>query len=473
MAGALLRSGTLQAFRALGVDGQPVYGAAQQLREAVRLRLGSDAAQCLALPQPSENGERIDWYAPLEGDVVPWSAATEDERASAYAQLDALHARLRETAGSLSAAAGKGADENRDKQVFARLLDKSLNFPGSEHVYLVDGKPVVTFWGFIDRDGDDIDPLLCLRPPMAAPATAAAVAAAEPPLIPVLVEERRGRPWWWWLLWLLLLLLLLWLLLFALRACVPRASLPFGLGTLDLPMLPAPVLERVEGRDGDPPDVALGSGTGAAFGDGGAVDNGGGAGAGALPDGAADANAAGGDADGALPEAAADAGVPGIEDAAAAEADAGLPPPEPDGTAIPAGSAPAKPGGAPLPPQLAIPPEAAAAGSTDFLNGRWRAGAGIQDAQTGKPLRLDYTFTDGQGQVRVERGDGVLCSGQVGAAMQGGQLTLNSPEQARCDDGSSYRLPEVQCSPGAQATADCTGIYQNQRFPVLMRQAQP
>ena len=47
---------------------------------------------------------------------------------------------------------------------------------------------------------------------------------------------------------------------------------------------------------------------------------------------------------------------------------------------------------------LQIPP-AASNGQANFLNGKWKAGAGIQDKNTGKPLRLEYEFNKGKGQV--------------------------------------------------------------------------
>lgn len=58
-------------------------------------------------------------------------------------------------------------------------------------------------------------------------------------------------------------------------------------------------------------------------------------------------------------------------------------------------------------------------------------------------MQLDYDFKDGKGQVKVRRGDGVECSGAVNAAMQGGKLAINNQGQAACNDGSSYKLPEV------------------------------
>ncbi|WP_227672069.1 hypothetical protein [Leclercia adecarboxylata] len=61
------------------------------------------------------------------------------------------------------------------------------------------------------------------------------------------------------------------------------------------------------------------------------------------------------------------------------------------------------------------PNRCAGAGNTDFLNGRWHAGAGIQDQRTGKPLSLNYQINDGKGEVQMVRGDGVTCRGAVNA----------------------------------------------------------
>ncbi|MDV7210843.1 SrfA family protein [Azotobacter beijerinckii] len=478
MPGALLRTGTLREFRALGVDGQPVHGVALQLREAIRLKMRREAADCLAIPQSNETGDRIDWYAPVDGDVVPWSAATPEERVQAHAQLEAMQAQLRATGESM-----RNDAQNREKQVFGRLLEKALQFPDANHVYLVDGKPVITFWGFTQHEVPQLpDPLSCLQ--AAGPAAAvAADAALPPPAAPVVAEKSRWRRW----LWLLLLPLLLLLLLFLMRACAPSVELPFELSKIDLPGLPA--------EEKTPPDVHLREGavgvTGA-LGNAGVsgIDAAGVAGEGvpladeetaveALP---IDEETAG---DLAADEAGADQSA---LDKPAAEEQLPVPETQPE----PKSEDLSKP---PVPPQLdeknpegqegqqdepskkgdaakpmSIPPEARSSGSTGFLDGNWQAGAGIQDAKTGKPLQLGYDFKDGKGRVSIRRDDGVQCSGAVNASMQGGNLSIASQGQAACSDGSRYRLPEVTCKPDARSAADCTGHYGDQEFPMSIRQ---
>jgi len=472
MPGALLRSGTLNEFRALGVDGQPVYGAALQLRSAIRLKIGRTTANYLAIPQPNEIGDRVDWYAPTEGDVIPWSAATQEERDTALSQLESVHQQL------LSAADGMEADaNNREKQLFSRLLRKAIHFPSSEHVYLVDGQPVFTFWGFAQRDSAETDPLLCLQAPPSAPAIAAATPVMPPPMpavTPVPIAPIKKRRWWWWLLWLLLLLLLLFLLLFGLRACAPQVVLPLGLGDLRLPGLPAPVLsepdDRPDGQVHRIPRTHLGSDSVLAKGSAGGVapwadDLTGGSNlhnpelAEALPDHventASENSQRLSDQESSFEQ--------GQDEAPLSAPELSSDQQQPDDDALNQA------------PELVIPEDALEDGSTDFLNGHWHVGTGVQDTKTGQPLQLDYEFKNGQGQLRIQRDDGVECFAAVKPGIQNGGLHIRSLQQnAACNDGSGYHMPEVICKPGHDVSADCTGHYADESlglesFDVTMR----
>jgi hypothetical protein len=482
MPGALLRTGKLQEFKALGEDGQPVYTSALQLREAIRLKLGRDAAHCLAIPQRNETGDQIDWYAPEEGDVVPWSAATDEERAESKALLENMHAKLR-------AVGHKMRDEqNREGQIFGRLLEKVIFFPDDSHVYLVNGKPVLTFWGFTDPKGSSSDdPLgrLRARAPVAARTEVVPTPAPVPELPPV--EQKKRFSWWW----LLLIPLVLLLLFFLLRACAPDVPLPFVTPDMNQPEQQDPLLPESM-RNGGSYDVN-GNVDGSAKGGVG----------GETPGGEDMTPPAGADEPGAE--------NPGAEEPAAEppaeEASPELPPdeqqpeeqppeeqtppeqeeppapedqqndqqpppeqeqPEKQQPQPPQQQEPDQPGQPPKP--MEIPPDAMQKGSTDFLNGKWKAGAGIQDARTGKPMRLDYDFKDGKGKVRVSGGDGVECVGDVNAAVGGSGLTINNQGQAKCNDGSTYKLPDVRCKPGATSAADCTGTYENNKqFPISIK----
>lgn len=464
MTGSLLRSGKLAEFKAMAEDGQPVFHSAPQLREAVRLQLGRDMANHLAEPQRNEAGDTVDWYSPVNGDVVPWSSATDEERANALAELTQMQARLNTLGETMRAL------PQRDRQIFGRLLGKVIQFPDDTHVHLVNGKPVLTFWGFVNPSGPvPDDPLLKLRPK--------AVAAAVPPVasaavagIPVAADGGRRLPRW---LWLLLLLLLIGLVLWLLRACAPKpeAVVPAVSAPAVEPVLP----EREVVRRGPDGQVIVDQTGGGVTGQTDASGNG----VGEPVQDAATAPLAPAEGEAVPPNATPDAPVPPAEEAASEQPpvlDTELPPgaktpPEPP--ADPPQANAAQPSG--VAPPMEIPPDAVKSGNTGFLDGQWNAGAGIQDARTGKPMRLNYDFDkSGDGKVTMQAANGVTCTGKVAASMQGGGLAIKNNGQAQCSDGSTYRLPEVKCAPGASSAADCSGSYDDQqRFPMSIRKGTP
>ncbi|WP_439877561.1 SrfA family protein [Pseudomonas prosekii] len=451
MRGALLRSGKSGSFTALGETGQPVYRAALQLREAIR-RKNPEMVDHLAIPQSDELGNQIDWYSGLDGDVIPWSSATEEERAPARRQLEALKTALDELSQRFLGT-DPAEQQQGDKAVFGKLLKRVIHFPDENFVYLVQGKPVLTFWGFEHAGADrNRDPLHCLYsvplvftlPPVVEEPVIAPVA----PVVPVVVRP-WWRRWWWWLLLLPFLLLLLWLLL-GMRGCVPIPLvavdlLPSGVVPIDHQTEEPQLTGNAATLNGVP---VTGTVSGAANEP--AVEG----------THAVEAPAVEG------PEA--DAAPADITQDPAVEAPTAPPqnPTAPPAVTPPAAEKPAagKPG-----PALSIPPDAAD-GAADFLDGQYRAGAGIQDRRTGKPLRLEYQFKDGKGEVTVHQADGSKCSGPVTAAMKGGSLAIDSQGQAVCGDGSTYDMPKVNCRKGATTVADCTGGYGKDQFPMSMRQ---
>ncbi len=454
MRGALLRSGKSGSFTALGETGQPVYRAALQLREAIR-RKNPELVDHLAIPQSDELGNQIDWYSALDGDVIPWSSATEEERAPARRQLEALKTALEELSQRFLGT-DSGEQQQGDKAVFGKLLKRVIHIPDENFVYLVQGKPVLTFWGF-EHAGSDLnrDPLHCLyQAPPPPPVVEAPVVA---PIVPVV-----ARPWWrrwWWLLLLPLLLLLLWLLL-GLRGCVPLPLvavdlLPKGIVPVEKQLEEPPLTGNVTTLNGVP---VTGTVVGATNGTGTAVTETQGVEAPAVE---------GNEADAAPADLANDLAKDAAKDPAAENKTV---PPEnktapPDVTSPEAEKSAAKKPG----PPLSIPPDAAD-GAAKFLDGQYSAGAGIQDRRTGKPLRLEYQLKDGKGQVTVHQADGSKCSGPVSATMKGGSLAIDSQGQAVCGDGSTYDMPKINCRPGATTVADCTGGYGKDQFPMSMRQ---
>ncbi|SUB36748.1 transmembrane protein [Pasteurella multocida] len=176
MLSALLRSGDVKNYTALGQDGTPVYAVASQLRDAIKFRvkdandktIGKRFANYLAIPQRNDQGSQIDWYVPFESDradgkymIIPWTSATDEERAAAFAELSQFEQAMLQFGLSLK----KSDNLQGDLLLFSRLLCgnqhpedihdpenlKALRFPNPDYVYLVNNRPVITFWGFLEK----------------------------------------------------------------------------------------------------------------------------------------------------------------------------------------------------------------------------------------------------------------------------------------------------------------------------------
>ncbi|AHF67997.1 hypothetical protein PCH70_28440 [Pseudomonas cichorii JBC1] len=452
----LLRTGKSDELIAMGETGQAVYKSALQLISALA-RKDPSLARFLAVPKSNEQGSVIDWYSPVPGDVVPWSSASEDERDAARAQLS----RFKENIAAMSQAlvqAGK-KDGQSDQAIFGKLLGLVSHAPDESYVYLVKTtrtnasgdnesymQPVLTFWGFVKTETDrNREPLYFLTQQrkvyVPSPESTPSVNPATPQMTatPVVL-----RPWWrrfWWL-WPLLLLLLALLLFGLLRGCLPTATLPIG----GLSVPPAGIATNTISASSQPVEgMALNGST---------------------------LSASRGTVSPTQPqtqttEPAAIAPGPTaqsqVSETAATESEAAPEQPAEQPTAeaqTPQSGTPGEP--------LSIPQDTGE-GPASFLNGNYRAGAGIMDAKTSRPLRLQYAFEKGKGNVTIRRPDGVSCTGAVDAAMNGGSLGINSQDQANCTDGSRYDMPQVSCKPGAQSIADCQGNYGNTQFPMSMR----
>ena len=453
MAKSLLRSGSLADFFALGENGQPVYASALQLRETLRLRRQQTIADCLAIPQPNETGDRLDWYAPGEGKVTSWMAAGESEREAALEQLQTCLT----TVAALSERAL--ASDSAAQQRFGALLAKAFQFPAANYVYLVGGRPVITFWGFINLDQKPrTDTLECLRealpvitaqplvdpiaPPIPQPNAAAVYAetaslpvependadempkVAIPPVPPTPQGKSALRRWWWVAPGVALAGALVW----QFRAGVPSKPItaePVVAHTPEKRMLPA----TEKAKDADviaqnatpiaPPPVAVDT----------------------------------------PPEA---EKAPVVAHPETAPVVAQKPAPVPSTPPVEPVVAEVKPEEAkPVDKNaLVMPLLSVKLGKTDFLNGTWRVTADTKTPTIGKPSSLRYQLKDGQGTERLTHGDGVTCRANVTAGlMQSGNLIINSRVKARCSDGSRYQMPEIVCSQGASGPAECSGRY--------------
>lgn len=442
MAKTLLRSGNLDDFQAVGGGGQAVFESALQIREALRLRKQQAIVDCLAIPQVNDGGDRVDWYSPVDGTVSSWKAAEEDERYRALRYLE-------NTLASVESLSKKCLQSPKTaQQLFGSLLSKTFQFPGENFLYLVDGKPVICFWGFVNLNENARDDVLdCLREslipepapvviddpepepeptpvitfeqadePLVTPATSVritedALYEPEPPRviappvveepIPEIVPKKRRVPLWSLPVAAVVVASIATPLLWPKQApsaepvAVPAAPVaiapkpikPVEQLAMNLPLHQAEVLEpKVQAPVAKPEPVVI-------------------------------------------------AAIP--KDALVMEANQ------------------------------------VKAGSTRFLNGTWRALLDVKDPVTGKPPSLRYQIQNNKGTARVVHGDNIVCRVEVFSGLHSnGELLIKTRGNARCTDGSRYPMPEVACKAGTSDVAECSARYDaNTVVPLTFKKA--
>ncbi|CCG42800.1 SrfA family protein [Magnetospirillum molischianum] len=440
----LLRSGSLREYNALGVLGNPVFGASAQLSATVRRQLGPEAAEMLAVPQINEAGNRVDWYAPFDGPVVPWSAATAEERTAAFDAMQRMRSRFEGHSAQLRSQLAGNARGETAPEIFARMLPLAMHIPDESHIHLVGGRPVLTFWGFellhAAPGGHVIRDLsLATATPAATAATAAVVA------VPLVAASRSWGCLRWLLLPLILLLLLLFLL-FGLNSCA--VPLPAWVASVPGASL---ILPQAQGPDGSIPGVVVPGVTEPGI---------------VVPGGVV------GSDDQVVPPIGTEGSVkppqPDAKDEKDQPQDKSEPPvpQHPDQKDPKDKSADAKtlpPVVPPRPdkPPLTIPDEAAKNGNTSFLNGRWHSRTGLMDSDTGRPLDMEYDFKDGKGTATIHRSDGTSCTAGATAAMVGSKLMIDQSGDVVCPDGRTFDRSRVECTPGKNGKADCKGQNAN------------
>lgn len=420
MAKTLLRSGNLDDYQAVGGGGQAVFDSALQIRETLRLRKQQAMVDCLAIPQINDNGDRVDWYSPVEGKAVAWKTADEEARFRALRYLGS-------TLENAAALSRKSLQSGKTSlQLFGSLLEKAIQFPGENHVFLVDGKPVITFWGFVNLNENPRDDVLdCLRladiPPVVtvtepdpkeetspeitfteadAPLLTPIVEPPKPvepepqPLVminepevttpPVQVKPARRLPLWSLPVAAVIIAAIVGPLLWKQHAVIPPPSVaPIAVAKAD--MTPLPELTS------------------------------------ALPLHRAEV----------IPLAKKEKPDAGPVVIAAIPKDA-----------------------------LVMDASQMKAGTTRFLNGNWRVIVDVKDPVSGKAPSLRYQIQTNKGTARVVHGDNIVCRAEIFSGLhQSGELMIKSRGNARCTDGSRYPMPEITCKAGTNDVAACTARY--------------
>lgn len=460
-AGPLLVSEPLQRYRALGLAGDPVWRAAGQLRAAIAARLSREHADLLAVPEAEPSGRTINWYAPFDGDVKRLGELGETERREMLDRVHRLHGEIAGLATQMEAVERSNAERN-----FARLLRQALTAPGEETLYVVDGRPVMTFWGFA-ADAALPGVFLPSLPPAVAP-RGAAPQVSRPEMVmasaPALAAVAAPRTvWWQWLLLGVVLMLILALLAWLVRPYLPRIE----------PYIEAEARERALGFAVRQP-MELQQTRVATL----AHDNeelrlelarltdelsrrGGDCAAGVIGPGGAIVGSVGGPPieRGAANDSAQDAKDPNKPDAMGADAK-GPDEQNKEKTAA-APNNPKNDAGnnkKDEPKPMVVPPEAKQKQDLAFLKGDWRSRTGLATATGEKDLRPNYTLDDkGKGKVSFTQKNGATCEAPAEARWDGTKLVIEEKSNPRCSDGKTYARNTVNCEIGPDGAAQCKG----------------
>ncbi|WP_410705000.1 SrfA family protein [Citrobacter freundii] len=420
MAKTLLRSGNLDDYQAVGGGGQAVFDSALQIRETLRLRKQQAMVDCLAIPQINDNGDRVDWYSPIEGKAVAWKAADEEARFRALRYLGS-------TLENAAALSRKSLQSGKTSlQLFGSLLEKAIQFPGENHVFLVDGKPVITFWGFVNLNENPRDDVLdCLQLADIPPVVTVAEPEQEEEIPPEITFAEADAP----------------LLTPVVELAKPAEPEPQPPVIVNEPEVTPPLAQEKPARR-----LPLWS----------------------LPVAAVIIAAIVG------PLLWKQQTTQPVAEAAAVEvAKIDMAPLPALASALPLHRAEVTPAAKKEKPVegpvviAAIPKDALVmdanqmkAGTTRFLNGNWRVLVDVKDPVSGKAPSLRYQIQANKGTARVVHGDNIVCRAEIFSGLhQSGELMIKSRGNARCTDGSRYPMPEITCKAGTNDVAACTARY--------------
>lgn len=165
---------------------------AQQISELLKNHTPPSVAHVLASPVLTENPNELDWLSTRTGQITPFSRLTEAAQKDLLGQIEKLQKPIQHLHQHL-------LKQNQPQK--AALLAPLLQHPKTEHLYSIDGYPVLTHWV--------PDPKAQLTTPTSAVDVAAEAASPAATTVTATAQEEavRKRPWWLWLLLLLLLFL--------------------------------------------------------------------------------------------------------------------------------------------------------------------------------------------------------------------------------------------------------------------------
>lgn len=202
----------------MGVRGEPLHHAQEQIRGAIRRRLGPRHASLLAEPVAHDLGRAIDWYSDAGADAVPLGALPAERQHGVLDEVERLRSDIEVLAQRFE------AGDTEDVRLLGKALHLAVRRPSNDYLFLVGDQPVIICWGYEPEAAGAV-----LPPPMLPAAAALPVAAMAPATLPpppmaagaAVLPASAAFPWGRALLVGLLAIILLLITSWLLRGCTP------------------------------------------------------------------------------------------------------------------------------------------------------------------------------------------------------------------------------------------------------------
>ncbi len=115
----------------------------QQLTKLIKKYLSPVTASVFSKPVLLKNSEDIEWYSDLQGQPQTLLSLPEEQQQNAKKLLTDRLAAISKLADQLPQLESNSEESQK-------LLRKAIQFPGNAAIYIINGEPVITFWGVPD-----------------------------------------------------------------------------------------------------------------------------------------------------------------------------------------------------------------------------------------------------------------------------------------------------------------------------------
>jgi hypothetical protein len=166
-------------LRPLGRGGRTAAGSYDQISRYLRQNLSPEHASLFA--EPSLRAGTFDWFSDFDAPDRPIRMLDADPklRQEATARLARLTADIEARASSLR------RSDRQDERILGDMLESALEIPDEAHIFVLGGRPVLTFWGHHKDQGQPaLNPVKAVisrqAPPTADPVRSESRAASLP-----------------------------------------------------------------------------------------------------------------------------------------------------------------------------------------------------------------------------------------------------------------------------------------------------